>query len=287
MNYGMEEDRKAGRIAIGLVLALVVGGGAWWYWQRSQAAAGPPPVAVEDEVATVGELPDAAPSPIQNPIEPVAPSAAPEVAPPADPDTAALQALDEVFGATLADWLVTDQIARRLVATVDNLPRSTSIEKIRPLRPPGSPFEVQREVIDAVGGVERITLSSANHARYNALVELLARSDAAVAAAAYRRIYPQLQAAYEDLGYPGRYFNDRLVSVIDHLLATPEPQGPLLLEQPKVLYVFADPDLEARSPGQKLLLRMGVDHTRTVKKKLREFRAHIATQAPANNEVRE
>ncbi|HWL64203.1 MAG TPA: DUF3014 domain-containing protein [Steroidobacteraceae bacterium] len=287
MNYGMEEDRKAGRIAIGLVLVLVVGGGAWWYWQRSQAAAEPPPVAIEEEVATVGALPDAEPAPIQNPIEPVAPSATAEAAPPPDPDTAAQQALDEVFGATLADWLVTEQIARRLVATVDNLPRSTSIEKIRPLRPPAAPFEVQREVIDAVGGVERITLSGANHARYAPLVELLARSDAAIAAAAYRRIYPQLQAAYEDLGYPGRYFNDRLVSVIDHLLATPEPQGPLLLEQPKVLYVYADPDLEARSPGQKLLLRMGVDNTRTVKKKLREFRAQIATQAPANNEVRE
>lgn len=288
MSYGTEEDRKAGRIAIGLVVALVVGGGAWWYWQRSQPAAEPPAVAIEDEVATVGELPDAEPAPIQHPLEPVAPPVTGEAAPPpTDPDTAAQQALDEVFGATLADWLVTDQLARRLVATVDNLPRNTSVEKIRPLRPPAATFEVQREVVDAVGGVERITISSANYTRYAPLVELLARSDATVAAAAYRRIYPQLQAAYEDLGYPGRYFNDRLVSVIDHLLATPEPQGPLLLEQPKVLYVYADPDLEARSPGQKLLLRMGVDNARTVKKKLREFRAQIATQAPANNEVRE
>lgn len=283
MSYGTEEDRKAGRIAIGLVVALVVIVGGWWYWQRSQSAAEAPAVAVEDEVATVGAIAESGPAPIQHPLEPVPPPAAEEAAPPADPDTAAQQALDEVFGATLADWLVTDQLARRLVATVDNLPRSTSIEKIRPLRPPAATFEVQREVIDAVGGVERITISSANFTRYAPLVDLLARSDAAVAAAAYRRIYPQLQAAYEDLGYPGRYFNDRMVSVIDHLLATPEPQGPLLLEQPKVLYVYADPDLEARSPGQKLLLRMGVDHARTVKKKLREFRAQIAAATPTDN----
>ncbi len=286
MSYGTEEDRKAGRIAIGLVLAVVVAGGAWWFWQRSQSAP-EPVVVVEDEVATVVGTPEEIPDLIQNPIEPEPVPVAEEAGPPPDPDTSARQALDEVFGATLADWLVTEQIARRLVATVDNLPRSTSIEKIRPLRPPSSPFQVQREVVDAVGGVERITLSSANFARYAPLVDLLARSDAAVAAAAYRRIYPQLQAAYEDLGYPGRYFNDRLVGVIDHLLDTPEPQGPLLLEQPKVLYQYADPDLEARSPGQKLLLRIGVDNARTVKKKLREFRAHIATQAPANNEDRE
>src|SRR5690606_2747173 len=246
MSYGTEEDRKAGRIAIGLVLAVVVAGGAWWFWQRSQSAP-EPVVVVEDEVATVVGTPEEIPDLIQNPIEPEPVPVAEEAGPPPDPDTSARQALDEVFGATLADWLVTEQIARRLVATVDNLPRSTSIEKIRPLRPPSSPFQVQREVVDAVGGVERITLSSANFARYAPLVDLLARSDAAVAAAAYRRIYPQLQAAYEDLGYPGRYFNDRLVGVIDHLLDTPEPQGPLLLEQPKVLYQYADPDLEARS----------------------------------------
>ena len=84
----------------------------------------------------------------------------------------------------------------------------------------------------------------------------LAAVDAAAAAAAYRRIYPQLQAAYEDIGYPGRYFNDRVVAVIDHLLATPEPTAPLLLERPKAMYIYSDPALEARSPGQKLLLRI-------------------------------
>ena len=74
------------------------------------------------------------------------------------------------------------------------------------------------------------------------------------------------------------------MTVIDYLLATPEPDGELLLEQPKVLYRFADADLESRSPGQKLLLRMGVRHARTVKQKLREFRAHIATPATTNND---
>ncbi len=36
-----------------------------------------------------------------------------------------------------------------------------------------------------------------------------------------------LQQTYEELGYPGEYFNDRLVAVIDHLLQTPQPQEPL------------------------------------------------------------
>ena len=47
------------------------------------------------------------------------------------------------------------------------------------------------------------------------------------AVALYARLYPLFQQAYEELGYPGRYFNDRLVEVIDDLLATPEPTGPV------------------------------------------------------------
>ncbi|HQU43635.1 MAG TPA: DUF3014 domain-containing protein, partial [Pirellulales bacterium] len=43
----------------------------------------------------------------------------------------------------------------------------------------------------------------------------------------------------------GKYFNDRLVSVIDHLLAAPEPAGPVALVQPKIIYKFADPQLES------------------------------------------
>jgi len=35
------------------------------------------------------------------------------------------------------------------------------------------------------------------------------------------------QQSYEDLGYPGQYFNDRLVEVIDDMLKTPDVQGPI------------------------------------------------------------
>ena len=66
-----------------------------------------------------------------------------------------------------------------------------------------------------------------------------------------------------------------MVAVIDHLLATPAVEGPIRLVQPKVLYEFADADLEARSAGQKLLLRMGAANAGRVKNKLREFRRQI------------
>jgi hypothetical protein len=132
-------------------------------------------------------------------------------------------------------------------------------------------------------------IASANYPRYARHVAALEAVDTAAAAQAYRRLYPVLQQAYEDIGYPGKYFNDRLVAVIDLLLATPEPPGALRLrlpefgadlkpERPWVLYEFEDPALQQLSAGQRILLRMGPDNLRRVKAKLREIRAEVATR---------
>ncbi|MGH6612302.1 MAG: DUF3014 domain-containing protein, partial [Burkholderiaceae bacterium] len=77
---------------------------------------------------------------------------------------------------------------------------------------------------------------------------------------------------YQELGYPNGYFNDRLVQVIDHLLATPDVKAPVALVQPKVLYRYADPQIEALSSGQKAMIRIGPDNAAILKAKLREIR---------------
>jgi len=272
MSYSEQagSNTEVRRFAIAGVVLLLLVGAVWWWLHRPKELAAP--VTNADPVANLPLLP-AEPEAIQHPLEPAPETAAQPEAAPVEPDTLAASTLREVFEGKLADWLIPDKLMRRLVATVDNLALNGRVEPIRPLRAPSAPFAVERETLDAAAGTERITISPANTARYDTLVGLFANVDTARAVAAYRRIYPQLQQAYEDLGYPGRYFNDRVVQVIDHLLATPEPKGPILLEQPKVLYRFADADLESRSAGQKLLLRIGVDHERTVKNKLREIRA--------------
>jgi hypothetical protein len=93
--------------------------------------------------------------------------------------------------------------------------------------------------------------------------------------ALYRTLRPLFQQAYEDLGYPSRSFNTRLVNVIDHLLETPTVLDPIRLVQPRVVYQYADPQLEALSPGQKWLIRMGPANGLVVKAKLREIRAEL------------
>ncbi|MEO6186409.1 MAG: DUF3014 domain-containing protein [Steroidobacteraceae bacterium] len=279
MDDQVTQDTQTRRIAIALAIALALGAGGWWFWHRS-ASAKPAAGVAEAAPATVAAAAasQAAPA-IKYPLT-TATESGPVAAPAlSDPDATAREGLASLFGEpALAEWLIPEQLLRRLVATADNLPRSTRSESLRPVRAPATPFAVRREMLEASTGTERITLSDENFARYDSAVAVLAKTDMGAAAKLYRQLYPLLQKAYEDLGYPDRYLNDRVVDTIDHLLATPEPQQPLLLEQPKVLYRYADGDLESRSTGQKLLLRMGVKHTMTIKQKLREFRAQIANK---------
>ena len=60
------------------------------------------------------------------------------------------------------------------------------------------------------------------------------------------------------------------------MLATPQVTELVTLVRPHVLYEFEDPDLQKRSSGQKLLLRMGPDNAAMIKMKLTELRRVIA-----------
>ena len=110
------------------------------------------------------------------------------------------------------------------------------------------------------------------------------RVDAKKLVTVYRQYYPLFQKAYAEIAKPGSYFNDRLVEAIDNLLAAPSPADPVGLVQPKVLYTYADPALETRSSGQKILMRMGKANAEQVKAKLREIRALVASLPPKTSE---
>ena len=158
-----------------------------------------------------------------------------------------------------ADYFIAADIVRRIVATVDNLPRETAPRRVMPLNPVPGAF----------------IPDSANYERYAPYVRVFEAIEPHALVQGYVRAYPLFQNAYEQLGYPGQYFNDRLIQAIDDLLDTPEPATEPGLMRPRVLYEFADPDLETRSAGQKMLLRMGRDNAARVKGKLREIRREL------------
>ena len=161
---------------------------------------------------------------------------------------------------------------RRVVATIDNLPRRDASLRLSPVKPAPGAFRV-------TGTGENLAISPANAARYIDLVRFASGTDSNRLVSAYVRHYPLFQQAYVELGYPSGYFNDRLVEVIDHLLAAPALPPEAKLVQPKVFYRFADPDLESLSPGHKMMLRIGNDNAAALKVKLRELRGALVASS--------
>lgn len=262
------------RVVFVVLVVAVVGGGWWWYKSR-EAPPAPPPAATAPEPVSAKP----AEAEIRHPIEKAPVAEQPEPPKPlpalADSDAAALDALAGLFARRqLPDFLIPKDLVRRIVATVDNLPRAKVAVQLWPVKPAPGTFIVNQ----TVGGKY---IGADNAARYAAYVQWIESIDARSLAALYVRWYPLFQQAYRDLGYPQGYFNDRLVTVIDHLLATPDIAPPVALVQPKVLYEYADADLQSRSAGQKILLRIGADNATKVKAKLRELRREITRHPPS------
>lgn len=274
---------KPWTLLIAGVTAVAVVAVGTWLWQHN--AAGPfatltptslPAAAVPP--ASAAAAPSApASGVIQYPIEA---ASAPAAAPTLEATLTLLFGRQAVLG-----LLQLDEFPRRVAATVDNLGRRHAPAQLWPVNPAPGRFLVARrgdsETIDADNGM-----------RYTAYVLLVEQVDLRQLVAQYARLYPQFQQAYEELGFPGRYFNDRVVEVIDQLLATPEPAGPLNVHlqavntptpapRPWTLYEFDDPALQALNAGQKIMLRMGPVNKRRVKARLAELRQLLTAARPA------
>ena len=254
---------------IALLLAAAAAAAAWFFWDGTkQPTTEPAPV-------TQAPVEDTGPAEPLHPVEPL--SVEPgdgelvELPPLGESDSYFALALTDLFGPELETLLADEALIDKTVATVDNLTRSRIAEKIRPVGRLSGNF-----IVPAAADNGPFYLSPENYDRYRPLVDMLTAADVDEIASTYRRFYPLMQEAFTQLGYPDTYFNDRMIAVIDHLLATPEPEEPIRLLQPHVLYQFADPELEALSSGQKLLIRMGPAHAAQIKEFLTELRTHIA-----------
>lgn len=261
---------KTQKVILWIAGVLIVASAALlFYSSRHQPAAPPPP----PTAATAPAPPPAppAPPPIEHPVP--APSASqPPLPSLRASDSLLRRALDSLVGSRAARGLFKpDMLVRHIVVTIDNLPRKHAAVELRPIRDVPGSFMAQ-------GTDQDSTLDPANYKRYDPYVQALQHVDVKQFASWYLRLYPLFQQAYQDLGYPHGYFNDRLVQVIDDLLATPTVRGPIKLVRPNVNYLYADPKLEQLSYGQKLLLRMGPKNAAIVKAKLRQLRAVIVEQ---------
>jgi hypothetical protein len=251
-------------IAAALAVALAAGIGYYAFVPPPREA---PPAPVQTAVPAPAPKAQEPPA-IRHPLP--EPEAKPSLPTLENSDSWARRLLAELLGRkAFEDFVVPERLVRRIVATVDNLPRRTAPRRMMPLHAVPGPFAVA-----SAGG--KLSLDPANSRRYEPYVRAVEAVAAGALVAAYVQAYPLFQQAYEELGYPGRYFNDRLLEAIDDLLAAPEPAAPVGLVQPKVLYELADPGLETRSAGQRIMIRMGTANALRVKAKLREIRQALA-----------
>lgn len=280
----MKKSRVAAAGLVLIALMALVGLGAWWYWpSRAPASSSVVQAEPAQEPAPAASALTAASGPgARHPLELPAPIAS-DPLPGTAIDVETL--LADLFGRKSAMGMFQlEDFARRVVATVDNLGRSHAPSRLWPVNPAEGRFLTEKQ-----GDTE--VISADNGLRYTPYVLMIETVELRRVVAAYRKLYPQLQRAYEELGYPRRHFNDRVVEVLDMLIAAPDinaaakvhlpaVNGPVQPQRPWVLYEFEDPALQTLSAGQKILLRTGLVNERRLKAKLAELRRLLATGAP-------
>jgi len=151
---------------------------------------------------------------------------------------------------SLMSLFFSERIIHNIVATIDNLTNTHAPRSVMPVKPVSGMFY-------ATIKDDKLIISSENAVRYAPYVRIAEAAEPKKLVDLYLGLYPLFQEAYEKLGYPKKYFNDRLIEVIDDLLAAPDIKDPVKLEQPNTIYQFADSNLEACHIGQRILMRMG------------------------------
>ena len=266
-----------------IVVLLVAAGGVFW-WRQAHRPAPVPPATAPPPVAPPPAPPPPPPAPaIRNPVPAAtAPGGLPSLD---QSDGYVKKALVDLVGRKpVSTFFRLEGSIGRFVATMNNLATDGATADLWPVtRTPGR-FETETR--------DGATVPSARNAeRYAPFVRFAVDIDTGRVVALYVRLYPLLQRAYENLGYPGAYLNDRVVAVIDNLLATPNVSGPIRVKRVGLdggtgggagLYLYEDPALEAATAGQKILLRIGTENRSKLMAKLTEIRAQLATRPPGH-----
>ena len=173
---------------------------------------------------------------------------------------------------TLAVWLATDGLIRAFVVSVENVADGASPAKHARALAPRSPFRALSEG----GGV---TIDPRSFSRYDGIANAAASMDPAGLARVYSTLKPRLVEAYKELGHPEGELDVTVERAIAHLLQTPIVDEPIVL-RPRVLsFRYDRDDLEALSPAQKQLLRMGPRNVRLIQDQLRAVARELGIPA--------
>lgn len=168
----------------------------------------------------------------------------------------------------LADWLAQDDLVRRFAGVLDNATRGEIPTRQIAFLAPAAKYPVRTEG-------ERVFVDPAGYGRYDAFVDTVLSVPPEQAAALLRTLAPLLREALAELGVARPDPLAAVRAALRQALQTPDVPDEIELVQPKVLYKYADPALEALPPLQKQLMRMGPTNLERVKSHLREVLGYL------------
>ncbi len=241
---------RARRLAvIALILVVLLGAaGGYVLWRRGQTA-GPQPAQAQraDAVQLRQET-------TQVPV------------PPLEATDALVRQLVGGLSAhpVVAAWLATDRLIVNFVVVTGRIADGqTPVAELKAIGPVARRFASGRPGAGA-------TIDPSSYRRYDRYAQAVSAVDAQGAARVYETLKPRVNEADRNFGGTGN-FDAELERAIVELLKVPVVEGDVALRQAGIGYAYADPRLEALSPPQKQLLRMGPENVRAIQGKLREI----------------
>jgi hypothetical protein len=243
-------------LALGIVLALVVGAIGWWFIGRPAAEVEGPPAPVP-----AAPVIEAEPEP-----EDVA-----LALPSLEDSDAFVRDLLVSMGvpAPLASALDGAELVRTFVVAVNRIAEGSSPRRQLGFLEPAGSFSVQ----DRDG---KLYIDPAGYRRYDPVAAAAGSMDARAVARTLRQLQPLMEAAQAELG-TAEPFESVLMRAIQVLLEVPILEGDIEVVDAIQRYRFADATLEALSPAQKHLVRMGPENTEAMQEQIRRVRDALAT----------
>lgn len=163
-----------------------------------------------------------------------------------------------------ATWLVNDDLARRFVLSVVQVAHGRS--------PVGQvEFMAPKDDFSARSAEGEQYMDPKSYHRYDLAAVTFASLDTEGTAQAFRNLHPLFEKAYRELGLKDHTFDETLAMAFHRLLSVQVPTGPVEVVPLGAGYGFADPKLEALSPAEKNLIRMGPQNAQRVQAKIREL----------------
>lgn len=251
------------KLLVGAVVAVAALAGLGYFAFRNWGAAKRPPTATTIPAPGPSGATVPSPAPLSSPIN----------LPSLDESDSIVRDLAKELShdPQFSSWLATPDIIRTVTAVVENVVTGENPRPHLGFLAPKQPFAVTQSQGQTL-------IAPESYRRYDSFADAMASIDAAGCARVYGQLEPLFALAYRELGHPAGGFSKSLRGAVDLLARTPVPEGDIQVRpvlRPVLVYELSDPKLEALSPAQKVLLRMGPANARKVQAKLTEFAAAL------------